>query len=79
LINFVNYLIIAIASKAARRRVCEHGKRCSVRVCGALDRTSNFVLFGKNIMLLPRLYFDPAQDTAVEVYLVPPGSSTTST
>src|SRR5262245_12900757 len=37
-----------------------------------------FVLFGKNTMLLPRLYFDPAQGTAVEVQLVPPGSSATA-
>jgi predicted metal-dependent enzyme (double-stranded beta helix superfamily) len=36
-----------------------------------------FVLFGKNTMLLPRLYFDPAQGTAVEVQLVPPSRSTT--
>jgi predicted metal-dependent enzyme (double-stranded beta helix superfamily) len=28
-----------------------------------------FVLFGANTMLLPRLYFDPAQGTAVEVRL----------
>ena len=28
-----------------------------------------FVLFGKNAMILPRLYFDPAQGTAVEVQL----------
>ena len=28
-----------------------------------------FVLFGKNTMVLPRLYFDPAQGTAVEVQL----------
>jgi hypothetical protein len=28
-----------------------------------------FVLFGANTMLLPRLYFDPASDTAVEVQL----------
>jgi predicted metal-dependent enzyme (double-stranded beta helix superfamily) len=28
-----------------------------------------FVLFGANTMLLPRLYFDPAHDTAVEVQL----------
>jgi predicted metal-dependent enzyme (double-stranded beta helix superfamily) len=34
-----------------------------------------FVLFGKNTMLLPRLYFDPAQGTAVEVQLVPPPRS----
>ncbi|HET9223005.1 MAG TPA: hypothetical protein VFO07_10900 [Roseiflexaceae bacterium] len=36
-----------------------------------------FVLFGKNTMLLPRLYFDPEQGTAVEVQLVPPSSGTT--
>jgi predicted metal-dependent enzyme (double-stranded beta helix superfamily) len=36
-----------------------------------------FVLFGKNTMILPRLYFDPAQGTAVEVQLVPPDSSAT--
>jgi predicted metal-dependent enzyme (double-stranded beta helix superfamily) len=34
-----------------------------------------FVLFGKNTMLLPRLYFDPARGTAVEVQLAPPRSS----
>jgi predicted metal-dependent enzyme (double-stranded beta helix superfamily) len=34
-----------------------------------------FVLFGKNTMILPRLYFDPAQGTAVEVQLVPPSTS----
>jgi predicted metal-dependent enzyme (double-stranded beta helix superfamily) len=28
-----------------------------------------FVLFGANTMLLPRLYFDPANDSAVEVQL----------
>ena len=28
-----------------------------------------FVLFGANTMVLPRLYFDPAHDTAVEVQL----------
>ncbi len=34
-----------------------------------------FVLFGKNTMILPRLYFDPAQGTAVEVLLIQPSSS----
>jgi len=28
-----------------------------------------FVLFGANTMILPRLYFDPAHDTAQEVQL----------
>jgi len=28
-----------------------------------------FVLFGANTMVLPRLYFDPAHDTAREVQL----------
>ena len=36
-----------------------------------------FVLFGKNTMLLPRLCFDVAQGTAVQVQLVPPESSAT--
>ncbi|HET7036087.1 MAG TPA: hypothetical protein VFI42_10440 [Thermomicrobiaceae bacterium] len=31
------------------------------------EPTFEFVLFGANTMILPRLYFDPAQDTAKEV------------